>query len=81
MRDAVVIELVLALAVAVVAVVGWLRLRRHGESLVAAPGWVPTEESFRDPSTGRIMRVWIDPHDGSRHYVPEGTGGPAPGPL
>jgi hypothetical protein len=66
-----VIGLLIVLAIAVIAVVGWFGLRRHGESPVAAPGWVPTGESFRDPSTGRIMRVWIDPADGSRHYVPE----------
>ena len=65
------IGLVIVLAIAVIAVVGWAGLRRHGESPVGAPGWVPTEESFRDPSTGRIMRVWVDPVDGSRHYVPE----------
>jgi hypothetical protein len=52
-----VIGLVIVLAIAVIAVVGWAGLRRHGESPVAAPGWVPTEESFRDPSSGRIMRV------------------------
>lgn len=62
--------LILVVLVAV-AIVGWVRLRRHGESPVVAPGWRSTEESFRDPSTGRIMRVWIDPADGSRHYVPE----------
>jgi hypothetical protein len=66
-----VIGLLIVLAIVVIAVVGWAGLRRHGESPEAAPGWVPTEESFRDPSTGRVMRVWVDPVDGSRHYVPE----------
>lgn len=28
----------------------------------------------RDPSTRAIMRVWIDPADLSRHYVPEPDG-------
>ena len=42
------IGLVVVLAIVVIAVVGWAGLRRHGESPVAAPGWVPTEESFRD---------------------------------
>ena len=28
-------------------------------------------ERFVDPSTKRVMRVWIDPGDHSRHYVPE----------
>jgi hypothetical protein len=45
--------------------------RRHGETGVAAPGWLPTKERFIDPSTQRVMRVWIDPADHSRHYVPE----------
>jgi hypothetical protein len=57
--------------VAAIAVIGWVNLRRHGESDRPAVGWTPTEESFRDPSSGRLMRVWLDPLDGSRHYVPE----------
>jgi len=32
---------------------------------------VPTDERFRDPTTRAIMRVWVDPADLSRHYVPE----------
>jgi hypothetical protein len=44
--------------------------RRHGESEVAAPGWTATKEVFRDPTTKRLMRVWIDTA-GERHYVPE----------
>jgi hypothetical protein len=32
---------------------------------------MPTKERFIDPSTQRIMRVWVDPADQSRHYVPE----------
>jgi len=51
---------------------GWRR--RHGESSAAQPGWRPTPERFRDPSTDRVMRVWVDPSDGSRHYVPETRG-------
>ncbi len=31
----------------------------------------PTEEVFVDPSTGRRMRVHIDPHSGERRYLPE----------
>jgi hypothetical protein len=45
--------------------------RRHGEHRTAEPGWLPTLERFRDPSSGRLMRVWIDPADASRHYVGE----------
>jgi hypothetical protein len=47
------------------------RRGRHAEAAAPAPGWVPTPERFRDPSTGTIMRVWTDPADGSRHYVPD----------
>jgi hypothetical protein len=36
-----------------------------------AAGWIPTNERFRDPATRAVIRVWIDPADQSRHYVPE----------
>jgi Domain of unknown function (DUF1707) len=45
--------------------------RRHAQSAEPGPGWVPTAERFRDPTSLVIMRVWVDPADGSRHYVPE----------
>jgi len=38
---------------------------------VPGPGWVPTQERFRDPTSKVIMRVWLDPADQARHYVPE----------
>jgi hypothetical protein len=44
--------------------------RGHAESDRPAPGWRPTEERFRDPRTGRVMRVWED-LAGGRHYVSE----------
>jgi Domain of unknown function (DUF1707) len=44
---------------------------RHAQAAEPGPGWVPTPERFRDPSSGTIMRVWTDPADGSRHYVPD----------
>jgi hypothetical protein len=66
------IGLLVVVVVAVVAVVGWVNLRRHGESAVAAADWRRTDEVFRDPSSGRMMRVWLDPADGARHYVPDG---------
>ena len=43
--------------------------RRHGEATTADPSWVPTKERFVDPTTQRIMRVWVDPGDHARHYV------------
>lgn len=47
-----------------------LFVRRHGESLNTKPDWQRTEEIFNDPSTNRVMRVWVD-RSGDRHYVPE----------
>jgi hypothetical protein len=47
------------------------RRRRHAESVALGAGWVPTSERFRDPTSGTIMRVWLDPADQSRHYVPD----------
>lgn len=64
------------LAFATVALVGWAKLRRHGETTLPAGHWNPTDESFRDPSSGRLMRVWVDPADGTRHYVPHDGGSP-----
>ncbi len=52
----------------------WHRVRRrgrHGQTRQPEAGWVPTAERFRDPPTGVIMRVWVDPSDESRHYVPD----------
>ena len=37
----------------------------------AAAGWHATDEVFNDPSTKRLMRVWLDAQ-GDRHYVPRG---------
>ena len=51
-----------------------VRGRRHAQTATPGTGWLPTSERFRDPTTGQIMRVWIDPADQSRHYVPEDTG-------
>jgi hypothetical protein len=47
------------------------RRGRHAQAAEPGPGWVPTPERFRDPSTGTVMRVWTDPADDSRHYVPD----------
>lgn len=68
------IVLIIVAVLAVAAIVGWLGLRRHGGSATASPTWLRTDEVFRDPSTGRIMRVWVDPADQTRHYVPEPPG-------
>jgi hypothetical protein len=50
-----------------------ITLRRHGESDRAKSDWRRTDEVFNDPSTNRVMRVWLDTA-GERHYVAEGKG-------
>jgi hypothetical protein len=47
------------------------RRRGHAQAAEPAAGWIPTDERFRDPTTRAVMRVWIDPADQTRHYVPE----------
>jgi hypothetical protein len=47
------------------------RRRGHAQAAKPAAGWIPTNERFRDPTTRAVMRVWIDPADQSRHYIPE----------
>jgi hypothetical protein len=64
-----VIGLIVIAILAVILVVS-LFVKRHGESDAPHSSWSPTEERFRDPSTGRLMRVWLDTA-GARHYVPE----------
>ncbi len=62
--------LVVLAALAVFAIVS-LFSRRHGETTRPDPTWRSTDEVFKDPSTGRTMRVWLDAKD-ERHYVPDG---------
>jgi hypothetical protein len=47
------------------------RGRGHAETNLPHISWLATDERFRDPTTQRIMRVWVDPSDGSRHYIPD----------
>jgi hypothetical protein len=61
---------VLVAVVVIGFVVASLFVRRHRESNRPGPGWQPTDEIFNDPSTNRVMRVWID-GSGERRYVRE----------
>jgi hypothetical protein len=63
---------VLVIAAVLVAAAMSLFVRRHGESNGPEPGWVPTDEVFKDPTTDRTMRVWVD-GVGGRHYLPEAS--------
>ncbi len=49
---------------------GVRRRRGHGEADAPSPDWQPTNERFRDPRSGSIIRVWVDAI-GGRHYVKE----------
>jgi hypothetical protein len=61
------------IAAVLVAAAMSLFLRRHGEADHPKPGWVATDEVFRDPTTDRVMRVWAD-RVGGRHYLAEKPG-------
>jgi hypothetical protein len=43
---------------------------RHGEHAGETEGLRPTDERFRDPSTHRVMRVWLNAQ-GERRYLPD----------
>lgn len=45
--------------------------RGHGDVDRPGEGWLATNERFRDPRSGRVMRVWEDAA-GGRHYLPDG---------
>ena len=47
--------------------------QRHGETGLPGESCRPTSERFRDPTTGRVVRVWVDVVDGSRHYVEDAS--------
>jgi hypothetical protein len=56
----------------------FVTMRRRGraeQGMVPQSRWRPTDEVISDPETGRLIRVWIDPSDGSRHHVPDGPPG------
>jgi hypothetical protein len=42
----------------------------HGDVDRPDEGWLATSERFRDPRSGRVMRVWEDAA-GGRHYLPD----------
>lgn len=62
--------ILIALPVAAILIVGYVVYDRryHGTS---APGLRPTKEVFRDPTTGKLMRVHENPRTGEREYVDE----------
>ena len=63
-----VVYVVIGIAVLVAVVMSFF-VRRHGESALPAGDWERTDEVFVDPTSGRRMRVWVDPVNGARKYV------------
>jgi hypothetical protein len=43
-----------------------------GETYYLEPSFLPTTEVFTDPTSHRVMRVWVDPSSGERRYRAEG---------
>ena len=62
-----IVAIVIAMAVLGLLIAS-LFVRRHRETDRPGLGWQRTEEIFNDPSTNRIMRVWLDAA-GERRYV------------
>jgi hypothetical protein len=61
---------VVALAVLVTVLVKF-RSKPIREARVPGEDWRPTEETVHDPATGRTLRIWVDPSDGTRYSVAE----------
>ncbi|HEV2140263.1 MAG TPA: hypothetical protein VGT01_03650 [Candidatus Dormibacteraeota bacterium] len=65
-----VIDLIGLVIVAIFAVVGYFlwdrRYRGHGQG-----SFRPTAEVFKDPTTGKMTRVYEDPATGQRQYREE----------
>lgn len=57
--------LLLALSIAVWGFFRWDR-RYHGSG--GGDGYQQTDETFKDPTTGRMMTVFFDPRTGRRQY-------------
>jgi hypothetical protein len=64
-------QLIILAIVIVFAVVGWFvwDRRYRGQS---AGSFKPTGEVFRDPTSGKLTRVYEDPTTGRRQYREEG---------
>ena len=48
------------------------RKRRLAQPAPPPPGYHLTEETFTDPTTGILQRVWYNPESGDRWYEPLG---------
>jgi hypothetical protein len=64
-------SLLVGIPVAVVCVVLYVLYDRRYHGTTSASGLRATKEVFRDPTTGKLMRVYEDPRTGAREYVSE----------
>jgi hypothetical protein len=62
----------IVLAIVGLTVAGWTAGRRfRARRSHREPRFGPTDEVFRDPSSGRVTRVHVDPRTGERRYIEE----------
>jgi hypothetical protein len=68
-----VLTLVLSLVAVAFLVIILVKFRSKPIQEAQVPGedWKPTRETLQDPTTGRTLRIWIDPADGTRYSVAE----------
>jgi uncharacterized membrane protein YqiK len=64
-------QLVIAAAVIVFAVVGYFLWDRRYRGAHGDVALKPTGEVFKDPSSGKLTRVYEDPSTGKREYREE----------
>jgi hypothetical protein len=64
-------QLVVGAVVLVFAVVGYFVWDRRYRGADPGASLKPTDEVFRDPSTGKMTRVYEDPSTGRRQYREE----------
>jgi hypothetical protein len=57
-------------AVVVLALIAFERRRYRPVVKDAAAQWLPTGEKFEDPSSGKTVEVYENPHTGERDYRP-----------
>jgi hypothetical protein len=67
------LTLILSAAAMITLLLYLWRFRARPMKVASVPGedWRPTDEVLQESTTGRTLRIWIDPADGSRHAVAE----------
>ena len=65
-------QLVSLVIVVVIAVVGYFIWDRRYRGAAAGASLKPTGEVFKDPTSGKMTRVYEDPSTGRRQYRDEG---------